>query len=582
MTSFRTILLCTGLTLSLAACDRDAPVETADANPLLDYVPSETPYVAGDLQPIPDEVLDAWLVRVEPVLTEMQAQLSLARADLESAADPATNDPARNLVLALLREVDGKLSRPGLESLGLDLRAHRVVYGLGAFPVFRMGLADAATLRATIQRVLDGAGIAAPELEFQGARYWRVAGDDAAAEPLALYVAIRDDHLAGAVLPLMAETELLPQFLGLEKPANSDARARLAELNRSRGYTPHGSGVLDLHRLADDFLQAGGLAARTLAATENYDAGAVSSECAVEIHALIDNAPLMTMGTTELAADVIAYRYHLQTPPTLGSRLLDMVAEIPAVSPAADRVLEFAFGMRFGPVREFLREKAAAVVAQPYRCNRLQDLNESAANLLARLEQPMPPFVNNFRGLRAGIDDIQVGNDFVSSNARGHLAVHVEKPEMFVGMAQMFLPDLSALELRPGQAPVPLPESLLPLPGLVAFAAMSSDAIGLSVGAGEQETLVGFLEQEPAADGTFLSVSYDMATYLDYTGELGDLLEAGDREHGPGSDAAQAIANAARSAMRAAADRNLTTLRFTPEGLQVDARLSMKPLAEAR
>ena len=55
--------------------------------------------------------------------------------------------------------------------------------------------------------------------------------------------------------------------------------------------------------------------------------------------------------------------------------------------------------------------------------------------------------------------------------------------------AQMFLPDLSNLALTAGDPPVRIPESLLPAPGMVAYAAMSKDAIGLSVGAGEEQGL---------------------------------------------------------------------------------------------
>ena len=154
------------------------------------------------------------------------------------------------------------------------------------------------------------------------------------------------------------------------------------------------------------------------------------------------------------------------------------------------------FGMRFGPVRDFLREKVAAIVDEPYRCDHLRDLNESAVQTLARLDEPMPPFVNNFRGVRVSLSEIMMNQASITENARGHLAVHVEKPEMFIGMAQMFLPDLSALEITPGDPPVRLPESLVPTPGITAYAAMSTDAIGLAVGEGEEAGLPEFLDRD--------------------------------------------------------------------------------------
>ena len=59
------------------------------------------------------------------------------------------------LMHAVLTEMDGKLNRPGLESMGFDLQSDKVIYGMGAFPVIRLGLSDAAALRATILRGLS-------------------------------------------------------------------------------------------------------------------------------------------------------------------------------------------------------------------------------------------------------------------------------------------------------------------------------------------------------------------------------------------------------------------------------------------
>lgn len=571
--------------LALAACGREQAVSGA-ANPLLGYVPADTPYVAANLEPLPEAIADAYLQRVQPVLDEMQAQLERARADLENeVSGEAGDDSGERLALAILGELDGKLSREGLDSLGIDVLAHRVLYGVGAFPVLRSGLADAATLRATVQRVLDKAGINAPERELQGVSYWRVAPADAGTQaPVGLYIAILADHLAVGVLPTEAEPALLPAFLGLEQPQpGSDAGAELAALNRAHGYTPHGSAIVDLRRLADEFLLPDRLTAGVMAATGAYDPADITPECVSEVHALIDNMPRMTMGATELTANAVAYQYRLETPPTLAGRLVDLVARVPSADPDSQRMLDLAFGMRFGAVRDFLREKAEAVAAQPYRCEQLEGLNAQAEKLLAQLSQPMPPFVNNFRGLRVSVDEIAVGRGGLPTGARGQLALHVEQPQMFLGMAQMFLPNLAELGLEPGGPPVRLPEDLFPIPGVVAFAAMTGEAIGLSVGAGEEAVLPAYLDQAPGPEGMFLSLSYDTAAYLDFTERMAGRVEAAyeegegaDEYHGT-ADGPHAVSEAAREAFRAMADRSTTTLRFAPDGLLIDGRMTFKP-----
>ncbi|MGD2130132.1 MAG: hypothetical protein PVJ17_12580, partial [Lysobacterales bacterium] len=73
MTTIRLALTATILTLALAACGKDQGETAAgQENALLAYVPSDTPYVVADLNPVPDDVLDAYLARMQPVLDELQ------------------------------------------------------------------------------------------------------------------------------------------------------------------------------------------------------------------------------------------------------------------------------------------------------------------------------------------------------------------------------------------------------------------------------------------------------------------------------------------------------------------------------
>jgi hypothetical protein len=261
---------------------------------------------------------------------------------------------------------------------------------------------------------------------------------------------------------------------------------------------------------------------------------------------------------------------------------VQLVAEIPAVSQNSDRILELSFGMRFGQVRDFLLAKAQAIIESPYECEHFQEMNEQAAEAHAQLSQPMPPFVNNFRGLRVSLTDL-VMTDTVPENARGLLAVHVHQPQMFVGMAQMFLPDLSGLELEAGKPPIRLPESLIPYPGIVAFAAMSSDAIGLSLGDGEEAGLETYLNEDPGPAGTFLSMSYDAAAYIEYTDQVGKQSHEDmttDEDHDEYEDEhenlKEGIEESMQNALKSMADRSHTTFRFTTEGMVIDGRITFR------
>jgi len=319
-----------------------------------------------------------------------------------------------------------------------------------------------------------------------------------------------------------------------------------------------------------------------MATTGDFDPADMTAECKTEIRGIVSNSPRMTMGVRELTTSAIAMQYRVETETTLAQQLAGLVAEIPIANPLSDRLLEFSFGMRFGAVRDFLREKVVAIMESPYQCEHLQSINQSATEAFTQLNQPMPPFVNNFRGLRLSLSEITETNS-MPVNGRGLIAVHIDQPEMFVGMAQMFLPDLSELTLAPGEPPVQLPASMLPIPNVVAFAALSTDTIGLSIGDGEEAGLPAYLEEEAGPAGTFMSIGYDMAAYLEYTQKLGkqyeqteDELAETDPEQEAVLQSIEDISAAAQQAVKSFSDRSYTTFRLTPDGFEADSRMTFK------
>ena len=93
MTKLRPAFAAALISLGLAACgggDDAATPQAADAaagNPLLAHAPADTPYLFATLEPLPDDVLDHFIERFQPVLDEMQEQMQQALAEREAHAD---------------------------------------------------------------------------------------------------------------------------------------------------------------------------------------------------------------------------------------------------------------------------------------------------------------------------------------------------------------------------------------------------------------------------------------------------------------------------------------------------------------
>jgi len=565
--------------LAVSACSKEEaqPTSTSSSNRLLSFVPHASPYLAANLEPIPDDVIDRFLQRAQPVLLAAQAELVKTRDRLANGS-PASGT-GNSLALAVLQELDGKLNRSGLESLGFDLQSNRVFYGMGAFPVARIGLSDAKALKSTVQRVLAHAGIQAPEQNFQGHAYWRFVADTSsdhtrAAVDLGVYAAILEDHFVLGIYPVSEEKNFLPLFLGLKKPAASDAEKRLLTVNRQYGFTPYFTGLLDLQLLANEFLQPDSLLVTIMNQAGAKSLSGLSQECKSEIRGIISHAPRLVAGTTELTPDSVGVQYIVETAPELAKQLTDLVTDVPPVDMVSARMVEFSFGLKPGPLRDFLRDKMMAITQAPYQCEHLQKLNADAADALAKLNRPMPPLVNNFRGLRVSLSHLNILHS-IPEEIEGLMAFHVEQPEMFVGMAQMFLPDLSSLKLVKGNPPQQIPSSLIPIANVVAYAALSDNAIGISIGAGEEKGLASYLEQKAGTDGSFMSLNYDTAAYLDLTQGMTKKWQHAARSDQPPA-AAEEIAKAVRDTYKAVAGRSRLNLRFTEHGLVIDNRVTFR------
>lgn len=583
------------LSLSLASCGKGEDVIEAAAtdNALLAYVPADTPYLMGNLEAIPNEVIEANFRRAQPALDAMQEVLAGSRVKLSGSA--AQDNPEIAIMGALLGELDGKLSREGLESLGLSMDAYQVIYGMGAFPVIRVTLSDAQALRAAIGRIEASSGLEFAEQALQEQSYWNltanVPDDDL---PFGMYLAIVEQeegaHLAFSLFPATAEAELLPVFLGQEKPAENTAALRLAEINNQYGYDGYGSGVMDFERLFDQYVNPNTLVHRLLLEHGVDPSGELDAVCQAEIRGLIARAPRMVAGITDLTPSVVGVQYRLEMAGDLASELAALVSNVPAAPAQTDRLLEFAFGIRVGAARDFLIRKATALSQETYQCEALQNIPDTASEALVKLNTPMPPLVNNFLGLRASLSSLPEDESDLG-DIRGTMALHVDKPEMFVGMAKMLLPQMEEIQLTKGEPPVRLPESLIPAPGIVAHAAMSDTAIGIAVGEGEESRLAGFLETRAANDGSFLSANYDMATYMDRIEKLtdemyDDALQDHERmqresgENGGVSDAdrvqAREMAEAIQQTIRNMAGRSYFSLRFDEAGFAVDSRMEFK------
>ncbi len=563
----RLITLFTSVTLLLVACNKGPDINVnvnANTNPLLAFAPADTPYVFAALEPAPEEITDAYIARTQPLLDVIEKKLAQFQAEVAAGE----HEQAAKLVAAVGDELGGKISVNSLEKLGISIQAHHAVYGMGIFPVIRLELKDAKALRTAITRVETKMGFKLPSKDFNGTAYWRVAQDSV---PVGLYIAILDQQLALSVFPVNAESSLLAAFLGQEMPANSMASSNaLAKLNSEKGYSDYGSGVLDLQKLAHEIFDPTSTTRTLLGPAISPGLSSFDRVCIAELKAMLAKAPRITAGITALSADEVGMRYQLEMDGTLANALSSVVSDTP-VAGTGDQLLNASLALKIGKLRSLLLEKANVLVAAPYQCKQFHDLNQAARQMAQQLNIPMPPMVNNLMGVRVSIDDIdpQATVPVVS----GMAAIHVDKPEMIVGMASMMVPGFDNLDLANQTEPVRIPQDTLGLQNMEIFALMGDDAIGLALGDKSAAGLKTFMQAKGQDDDTFFSVNYDLARQLDIQR---DMLKKWKVTPGSGDQELKELTKAARVAYAPMAGTTYINMKFTKHGLVVDQRMTFQ------
>jgi len=570
MKFIRTFALIVSASLIVAACSKDSDEATVslneNTNPLLAYAPADTAYVFADLEPVPAEITDVYISRFQPVLDVMSEHVEEFKTGYQ--AGKFQDNQIAELGMAVLEELGGNFSKESLENMGISLQAHHAIYATGVFPVIRLGLGDEQKLRDTITRLETKMGYELPEKDLNGTAYWRVHEEEM---PVAIYIAIFDQQLALSVFPVQSEDKLLAAFLGQEMPSDSIASTNiLGKLNHDKGYTGYGSGFLDIQKLADEFINPAS-ESRSLMTPEMVTAlGSLDSVCVAEIETMIARTPRMTAGTTNLSVDEVAVRYDLEIEHSLAGSLAALVSNVPSATDG-NFLLSASLAIKVGKLRSFVLEKATAIFENPYQCTNLQHLNEQAGQLVTQLNTPMPPMINNLMGARVRVEDYDPTVEISEGN--GLLALHVDKPEMFVGMASMMIPGFENLDLANQTEPVQIPAEMTSLEGVDVFALMSDDAIGAAIGEKHVNDLVDFMNADKQSDGILLSASYDMAKQMEIEAALAQQFNMEMEDEEP---VVNEYAEAVKAAYNDILDRSRVDIRLTSDGMQIDSSVTFK------
>lgn len=523
------------LLLGLSACGRDQGPLTP-----LDYVPADTPYVMGAIEPPPGALSEHWLETWAPLMdlqrellaksiaefeakTQAAAQLESESEDAEAGEDDAADaeqkaEQARALLKVLkafAAELEGRDARQLVDAWGLSLTPRSAIYGIDLVPVMRVELADAAKFRASVERVSSAAGHSLQQARIGELDYWYFDPPDAEV-PLRAILALQDNQLVATLTPREADEGVLRRLLGLELPERSLSEAETLEaLNKRLGFVPYGSGYFDHARTFELLAQPMSPTQAAFLKAMEVEPEPLSEACLAEGRALTRAWPRTVLGYTRFDASGYSMRAIVEAPQTVMSDLKTTLAPTPGLADAASALASFSLAIKVDALPPLASKWAAAVAAKPWTCEALAPMNEAFAQLGQGLQNPavyaVGPTANS---LHVMLSKLELPTDEDGTpEFEGSLLIGSPNPQGLVAMARNFVPQLAEFRLETDAAPVALPTLPDAPVEMPMFGAASAQALGIAFGESAAARLPQQLKVDAGSTQPLIQFSYDGAFY---------------------------------------------------------------------
>ncbi|QOC21718.1 hypothetical protein IC757_11790 [Wenzhouxiangella sp. AB-CW3] len=517
--------------LIMVGCSRDddrpepaAPEVNAGLKAeLFERIDADAAYLMANLEPLPEDISER--------IWDMFGPMAEGNREAYEAMPEAYDHP---LLAALVEELVNFDSREAFEARGLHGNGLWAVHSLSLFPVLHWQLTDAAAFSAMLERIGENAGVALPWREIDDAEVlWIEMGD--------FGLALRHDEYFVTAALIPDDSRLLRRVADLERPTTAYTPSDLSRFNEERGFLPQTSGFLEFGRLFERLLDDDDELAGPVHLAAGVQGLLADPACDAELRTLVSQMPRISTGYYSFEDGELYSGTKFETDPALGERLAK-IADAP-VSLEGDAEAMFSFGLAFNLVaaRDFVRDMITGWVDNPPQCELFAGIRDNASEWQLAVNRPIPPMVTNLQGVRARLDRAVIGQDMKSvEDASGSLAVFMRNPQMIVGMAQMFSPELAAVSLEPGGEPQRLPEGIVPdTQGVSAWIAMGDNALGVALGEEQKDQLMHLLE--PGEAGSAIAhVGIDFAAYgrlmEDMMSEIQTQLEDADTELELGDD----------------------------------------------
>jgi len=580
--------------LLLSGCGKDATDSTKSDKDIFARVPADTAFFFTNTEDIdPDLNQFAWQQLIVPLRAGLESIIN--EPPFPDDVDQADVDQFMGMqkkLLAFLNDVE--TPQQWQDKTGLSRQGQILIYAQELFPVISLPVADQAKLEALILDAVDAVNLTAEVLEVDGTPVNTIHADDDDM-PVKIYWHVAAGRFTMSTLPDAHAAAYLGQIFGAEYPALPMTTAAVEQMNQQYGFANTGSGFIKpaaiYNVLADETTQTHAMLAELAANTDDDEdlqqilAFVDDPTCSTEMNDLLSRVPQISLGLTEFTSQV----YNTRIVTALDQRSQELVQAMLGDAPIGNDpggLFNLAMNVSVGKSIKAMRSLAETALADPFKCDGLQNLNATAQELLDAANTPIPPFIGNMTGFAMQIADIGSVNfsddnfDLASmlDKLDSSFALYTDNAEMLLGMGQMFLPQLNGVDLQPGAEPQPIDVPDMGMLSQPVYAALTETAIGVSYGASSTAGLSALLQGSKIMPDALLTAGIDAKRYSQLVNDT--LQQALAMESIDETDDPEAYRDLQRTREMIKNNlkysenlgQNFTTVRITADGLVLDTR----------
>lgn len=454
------------------------------------YIPADSPYVMADIKAFPyDKYNWQWMDGYQKMVSGLRQSM---QESMPEDAQYVSKDQL--LAMAVLEEMDGRMSKEGLAELGIATNAHIALYGLGVFPAFRMELSDSAKFEAMIARIESRVGESLPVKQYDKWKVRYIQDDD-----VFIPIIVTENELLMGVSSASFEQEFLGYLTGKTPVEKSLFKEnKLLSMQKKYNMLPYISGYVSTQGTVNVLtgMDKTSMLARSFASiVDAEDIPQLSDVCKAEYQQLSKEVPRFVFGYTNLGKNSVTALSGVEVNSGLPERLMAAKAPIPGHGNELQKnaLLSMGLGVDLAKFIEVLREEAQRIGQNPYKCEELDWMNESAEKFYFNAQQ-VPPFVRSIQGLSFVLSDLGISDNQIKK-IQMVAVLHSSNPQELWSSVQPFIENITQTPIvltANGQAvSVPLPQQVtMTMPDLpVPMLSMTKIALGLAMGPGMSDVM---------------------------------------------------------------------------------------------